>query len=216
MENPPPLTRADVESANMARSGRCRALAARAAADQQQIFEDHWRTRVVAARGFGQLPVQAVLHVQHAAIGEFRHQLAGVRVEAVHRVLGGPGHENATIVAIGPVRDAPIDALGAAHANPVEGIEVPQHLAGGSVQRAHLHLSGGDVHPAIHDNRGAFDLGGRPYHAVAGGMNPGDLQLGSVGAVNLVQLGVAGGTGRAAVVRPVVRSAEGGAAWQGV
>ena len=225
VEDPPPFAGADIEAANVPRGGRGRPLAAGAAANEQEVLEDHRRTGVVTAGAFGKFAVEAFFQVEDAAIAELRHELPRIRIEAVQPVLGGPGHEDAAVPAVAPIGHAAIDAFRTPHPNALEGVEVPQHLAGGGIESANLHLRGGDVHAAVDDDRFAFDLGDGTRKAIAGRMDPGDLEVGDVGAVNLIQFGVPRRAVRAAVARPVARSArrglgprrvEGGAGESGV
>ena len=160
VEDPPPLARADVEGADVPRGGRCGTLAARSASQDQEVFEDYRRAGVVAAGVIGQFTVQALLHVEDAAVCKFLHGLAGIGIQAVHVILCGPGHEDAPILTVGPVRHSAVHAFRAAHPDPLERIEVPEHLPCVRPESPHLHLRRSDVHSAVDDDRCAFDLGG--------------------------------------------------------
>ena len=178
VEDPQALARADVITANMPRGGGGGAFTARAAAEKQHVFEDHRRSGVVVLHVVTHVPVEPRFHIEDAPVGELRDQLAGVGVDAEHVLQRG--HEDAAVIAVGPVANAAVDAFRAAHRHALVGVEVPQHLAAHSVKGADLQLGGGDVHAAVDDDGRTLDLRCRPLPAVAGRVGPGDFQLANV------------------------------------
>ncbi len=203
MEYPAALARAQIESANVPRSGRAGAFA-RAAAEDQHILENNRRSGVKVAL-VRELAVEAQTHVQDAAVGELVHQPAAFGVEAVH--IGACGGEYPPLFAVLPVGGAAVDALRPAHDHALVRVEIPEHLARCGVQSANLELRRGDVHPPVDDDGRAFDRRRRPLQGVARGMRPGNLQAADVRAVDLIERGIPRRFGEAAVPAPVIAGA---------
>ena len=132
------------------------------------------------------------------AIGRARVGVEGVEVRA-------GAHEDALVGAVGPVRDAAIDAerrrsvaVGAR-----ERIEDPLLRPGGRVEREDLQLRRRGVQHAVDDDRVALDLRAVVGAAVAGPVGPGDLQTRDVGRRDQVGRGVLRVRGVGAVRAPV-------------
>ena len=87
----------------------------------------------------------------------------------------------------------------------LQGVELPELLAGRGVERHHAEISGGEVHHAIDDDRRAFDRLPGAALKLAGVVRPGRLEPGDVLPVDLIQRGISHAAGVVADAGPIDR-----------
>jgi hypothetical protein len=202
VKNPAALSRAGVKRPDVAGRLLFDAVAAASAGDHQVLVEDHGAA--VPERQLRPVRIEVLLQVERAFVGEAGNQLAGCSVQAIQHVANR--REDAAVLGVLrvlPESDAAIDAGRAPAAGAAGRVELPEELARRRVERANLHLHGGDVHDAIDHDRRALDGRGRTFEGVPGVMDPGHLKAPDVGAIDLVERRVAAGPRIAAVMLPL-------------
>ena len=117
---------------------------------------------------------------------------AGFGVERVNEVVDGG--EDAWVRSVGPVDEAAVGAVAVETGGPL-----PEELAGGGVDGHGLVFGGDAVEDAVEDD--GLGLGGAL--AIGGVVAPDFGELGDVGLGDLLERGVAGVFGGAAVGGPV-------------
>ncbi len=135
-------------------------------ADDDRVVPDgRGRRRPIAQRG--DLRVELLAEIADTSVAELRVELAVPRVQReqppVRRAVNDP--PLAVGLAVGPVGAAAVDAAGrrlVLERMILEGIELPELLAGRCVEGHDAEISGGDVHHAVDHDRRALDRLARP------------------------------------------------------
>ena len=174
-----------VEGANVARG---RGMGFRiASADDDEVFVDE----AGGGKGDGLLLVtfavaQAFAEVEAALVAEGWDQMAGAWIDCVE-IIHASGEE-ARFVAVGPVAEAARRLSGAADGGVVHldgGIEEPETLAGGGIEREDFAAVGEPDEGAANDERIRFEIA-----FLAGVINPRLLEMRDVCAVDLREHGI--------------------------
>ena len=135
---------------------------------------------------------QTFAEVDAAVAAEIGDWFAGAGVEGVDIALDGG--EDTRRFAVGPVDHGAIRAVAGD-----AGVESPEKFSGGAVERDRFVAGREAVEDAVDEN----GLGLRIARAVGGVVGPGDCELFHVGAVDLLEVGVADTGGSAAIGGPI-------------
>ena len=167
-------------------------------ADDHHVVDDDRRRVPVELR---ERADEAETQVHLARFAEAGIPLAGAGVQ--RHELRAQGRDDPRLVPVGP----PGDAAGLAHAHAVARSGVPEHLAGGGLQRRDGAQAGAEIeHPAGHQRRGLRAYGAARGVSVADGVGddrlpPDDLHVVDGLGIDLVErrvlrAGLIGGVGR--------------------
>ena len=139
------------------------------------------------------IAAQAFLPDRRAVVAERRNRLPGAGIDRAQQVIAGKQQPPVGAILALPVIDAAVGDDSDVGAGRVG----PDLLAGRGIQGDDGVVLRQHVQDAV-DHDGLKEI----LVVVAGRIGPGDLQFGDVGAIDLLERGVLGGIGRAAVIAP--------------
>ena len=198
VEDPPPLPGPGVVPADVALRfllrGRRDTREVRRANDDDPVGDDRRRMQPDLAGHRVDVLVEPLFEVDDALVAEVGHPSTGLGVQSDEPIAGGDVEDDAVAPVVPVGQAAPGQPAWRAGA-PLALVEpvYPEHLTGLGIERdGGPSGAGGGVEHAVGHQRGRLEDELRPRTEVGGAEPPGHLEVAEVGAVDLVEPGIAG------------------------